>query len=134
MSTTNKRSRAPRKPPPVSSFGPELMAALIRGAKDTFQITMPYRLAVQFARRVHSLRASMLAENHPAYAMVKRTKVRIAWGESVGLPAIPTWKNDRGAEYPEDKNDPVKVIIEPHDRAFHDALTAAGIKPDELRE
>ena len=43
----------------ISSFGPEIMAALLQGSKRRVDLKLPYRTAIQFRRRVHELRSRM---------------------------------------------------------------------------
>lgn len=126
-------SKKTRTPPPVTSFGPEIMAALLRGSKERFEIPMPYRDAIKFTMRIHSLRHAMRTEGHEQVNVVSMTKVRVLWGERAGLPPVPERKNSRNVPYPENSDIPAKVVIEPHDREFAQALIAAGIKADELK-
>lgn len=56
----------PRKPPPLSSFGPELQTALRAGAQQNTKITFSDdRTATRFAARINQLRQAMRAHNHP---------------------------------------------------------------------
>ena len=56
----------PRKPPPLSSFGPELQSALRAGAAKETKITFETeRIASRFVARLNQLRHAMRAINHP---------------------------------------------------------------------
>ena len=85
-----------RTPPAVTSFGPEIMAALLRGAKERFDIPMPYREAVKFSMRIHSLRHAMRHESHEQVAVVSRTKIRVLWGERADFAPVEEKRNSRG--------------------------------------
>lgn len=119
---------------PVASFGPEIMAALLRGARERFEVgPMPYRKAVAFHMRVHSLRRSMREENHPEYPLTSRALITVAWGPKAGLPAVPEKFNSRNVPRPADPEAPAKLLIRPHDSDFNDVLLAAGVSADELK-
>lgn len=137
MNTHSPPPRRVKKPrnQPVSSFGPEVMAALLRGAREKFLIgPLPYRTAISFHMRIHSLRRAMGLEQHPHFGLVSRAKIKIIWGADAGLAAIEEKTNERGVRRPTDTNAPVMLLIEPHDKDFTTYLVAAGISMDELKE
>ena len=70
LTTKPKRDR---NRAPVSSFGPELMALLMRGAKEEVFIPLlnPSEKGMlrKLQHRLNTLRSSMFKENHPDYAI-----------------------------------------------------------------
>lgn len=117
----------------VDHFGPEIMAALLRGSKESFAVSMPYREAVRFHMRLNSLRKAMRETEHEKYPVVAKTKIRIVFGKDAGFPEVPVTRNSKNTAHPVDRSTPSKVIIEPHDREFAAALEKAGITADELQ-
>lgn len=69
---------------PLESFDPRMMQLLLRGA--TTRTNIPFlgpngkKLAVQFQRRLQTLRARMRDENHDQARNVSRCVVRLLWG------------------------------------------------------
>ena len=124
--------RAKRKTP-VSSFGPEIMQALLRGAKERFELVLPYREAVRFAMRINSLRRAMYDESHSEATLVQKTRVRVRWGEAGGFDKTPEKHSSRNVPFPVDREAPSRLIIEPHDSEFTEALLKAGIEADKLK-
>lgn len=120
--------RATRMPKPVSSFGPEILQALIEGSKREIVLPLPYRKAVFFRQRVNALRAEMRRQNHELLGVVSQTTVRILWGEDAGLPPVPEKKSSTNVRHPTDKNVKVHLIISPADKEFSEALKAAGVE------
>lgn len=117
-------TKAPRSPTPVSSFGPELLNALIQGSKQRFEIKdVSYREAVKFRMRCHQLRHRMRVENHQLAEVVAKTRIQIVWDTNV----IETLYSKKRVPYPKSADAKVDVIIEPHDSEFRNALAAAGI-------
>lgn len=56
----------PRKPPPLSSFGPELQKALRAGSETETKITFETeKIAARFCARLNELRKAMRSANHP---------------------------------------------------------------------
>lgn len=117
---------------PLESFGPEIMAALLRGATQTVRIPTTYRLGVQFRRRVHQLRGRMKEEGHPEYALAARTKVQLLFGPEAGLEPVPTRRGPgtRHILHPEDPSVPAVLVLSPHDSEFTSLLSKAGISAD----
>lgn len=98
---------------PVSSFGPELMDILIRGARERIEIAFPDgRTMAHFQARIHALRASMRRENHSQYALATRARTSRSW--------------KRG-----EPNTDCVLIVQPNDAQFTSILRAAGIKASE---
>lgn len=57
---------ANRAPPPVSSFGEKLLAALYQGAKEPFLVKLKTRTeATKLMHRLNSLRMALRREKHP---------------------------------------------------------------------
>lgn len=119
----------PRTKFPIESFGPELMAALLRGGRE--RVVIPFegpngkKLAHNFQRRIHQLRNRMRDLEHPDYILASRAKVSIFWGEKAQLadPRYESWKDDhnghRGAI----------ILIAPRDSEFKETLASVGINP-----
>lgn len=132
---------APKTKYPVSSFGPELMAFLIRAGRERIMLTFASqqvpeeegseklewdgsgkKKAHAFQRRIHTLRRRMQDEKHPDYRFAARARVSIFWGPNAVLEGAPKeWINDH-------KGDRGAIIVgRPHDTEFGDALKAAGV-------
>lgn len=96
---------------PVSSFGPELMAVLIKGARERVEI--PCKDAKELAYlqlRLQTLRGSMGREKHPQYELSTRARTSRMWDVD---------------EFGKPHN--FRLIVEPQDIRFRDAILAAGI-------
>lgn len=118
-------NKAPRSPNPVSSFGPELLNALIEGSKRRLEVKdVTYREAVKFRQRCHQLRHRMRIEGHQLAEIVAKTRLSIVWDKAI-VETLYTSKKRVG--YPKDPEAKVTLVIEPHDSEFRDALAAAGI-------
>src|SRR5687767_3118529 len=116
----DKPQQAKRSPPPVATFGAEILSALIQGSVSEYKVPMPLGKAIKFRARVHSLRARMAQERHPQYPVVARTLVRILDNET-GYPI-----NLRARPRP-DPDAMVTVLIAPNDSEFTEYLTRGGI-------
>lgn len=123
--TPKQRSKAP-----IESFGPELMATLLKGARERTEVPMPYRKGVALRRRLNSLRARMREENHPAYSLAMRAMIQLHWGKDAGLDPVPEHTNSQGVRFPDDIDVPAKLIISPRDSEFTTDLQRAGIQAD----
>lgn len=89
---------------PVSSFGPELMTVLRKGADSRSVYALPDpKAAFRFMSRINSLRAAMRREGHVDSDRVYRAGIRI------------------------DKENKCNVIVEPRDSEFGDILKRAGV-------
>lgn len=66
-----------KTPPPLSSFGPELLATLREGANREVRITFDDpRIAVRFEQRIHQLRRAMKLASAPGWEQLYRCGVR----------------------------------------------------------
>jgi hypothetical protein len=103
----------PRKsPPPVSSFGPELLAALLRGGESRLEIKLSsFDLAFSLRQRFYALRKSMRNETHPQTSLAYRC--------SIALPS----KEQDGTSI---------LTLRPRDDEFASALRDAGISAPKL--
>lgn len=117
---------APKTKYPIASFGPELMALLIKGSQEkvvlTFEGEHGRRKAKHLQLRIQTLRARMREERHPDYRITMRAKVSVMWGERAVKENAPVdWKEDemgyRGA----------LLVVRPHDSEFSDAIAKAGV-------
>lgn len=128
----------PRTKPPIESYGPELMAALIAGSTKEFKFELRFGDCVKFRRRIHQLRTRMREEKHPQANLVERARVQILWGKAareanggVGFTTEPSLKqNSNNYRTPSDPNTPALILIKPYDSEFADALSRAGLKID----
>jgi len=121
-----------RKPPPLTSFGPELLSALRRAGQAKVSIEFKqYSLAVRFQQRIYQLRMALQRENHPDYPMTSRVTSRILWGKR----ANPTWAepltrtNSNNVVHPA-SDAPCILELYPKDSEFVESLNSAGIKID----
>lgn len=125
----------PSRKSPISAFGPELMAALLRGGRERLEIPFPtYREGHSFQARIYSLRQRMKESNHPMSDLAQRARVMLLFGEKAGFPPIEIRKTRRHVIQPADKNVPCLVVIQPQDMQFRGALEAAGITAGELSD
>lgn len=116
---------------PIESFGPEILAALIKGSKETVTIPFPsYRHAYHFTMRLSQLRSQMALQKHPLSSVVMRTKFSLDWGQH--QTEAGTRYNHRRAAIPVDRNIATTVILSPRDSEFTSALKRAGITEGEL--
>jgi hypothetical protein len=98
----------PRKSsPPVSSFGPELLAALLRGGEKPLEVRLPsFETAFALRQRFYALRKSMKVENHHQTSIAYRCSI-----------ALPSRQSDGSAI----------LTLRPKDAEFSSALRSAGI-------
>lgn len=107
---------------PVASFGPELMAALVKGAETRIEIHLETAREMQWLQqRIHMLRGAMGKEKHPNYTLAQRARTSRQWDEPEGTPR--TGKPTKSARN-------FRLVIEPNDVQFKSALEAAGVKID----
>jgi hypothetical protein len=126
-----KKSTLRKKP--VAAFGPEMMAALIRGSRETLQVSIPtYRAAVRFQQRLQMLRGAMRAEKHNLATVVARTRISIKWGREAGLPDVETRYTNQNNAVPADRNTPCVVTLSPQDSEFREAIVKAGISESDI--
>lgn len=114
---------------PVESFGPELLSALLSGAKEKIEVPLPWKAAVRFRQRIQQLRHSMRATSHSQYPLASQARVSISWDDKVV-----TKKSSRGVKWPGDPLTPCIVTIAPADSEFTDVLKAAGVEVKPLSE
>jgi len=77
------RSKVSRRP--VASFGPQLMALLLKGAKEEVIVPCPDRKTMNnLQMRLHMLRGAMDREKHVNYALVTRARTSRQWDEEGG--------------------------------------------------
>lgn len=113
----------PKRAYPVSSYGPELMAALVKANREPVTLDFPNRrIAAKFQLRINQLRAAMRGENHPDYPFAARVVCSLLWGERIGKPEDP--KGEKAA----------RIILKPRDSEFSDVLKNAGVDLDAFQE
>lgn len=116
-------TRRSRTPSPVSSFGPELLETLLRGAVERVEIPCDSMEQMMFLQlRLQTLRGAMKRESHPQYALVSRARTSRKWDHE----AFPM----EGRKAPMHATGCV-LVIQPNDAQFRDILSRAGIKPTE---
>lgn len=97
---------------PVSSFGPELLAALLKGSVERVEIPCPsMRVMMALQMRIQMLRGAMARENHEQYALVTRARTSRTWDKEKDP------KGDRTSV----------LVIQPNDSQFTDLITKAGV-------
>lgn len=104
-----KRSRNP-----VASFGPELMALLIKGSRETVIVPCEDKRELQnLQMRIHMLRGAMGREKHPNTTTVQRARTSRMWDlDANGNPTN------------------FRLRVEPQDLRFRAAIAAAGVVVD----
>lgn len=113
---------------PVASFGPEIMAALVKGSTERVVLKFPTNAAAtQFQHRVHTLRSMMREENHPNTALVARARCSRVWGAKLA----DLHPND--SEMKQYENDHrgqrcCHLVIQPNDIQFAAILKEAGVE------
>lgn len=97
---------------PVASFGPELLAALIKGGQEEVRVEFSsHREAFVLRQRLYGLRKALDAENHPLRAEARRATIPNPQEISEGK-----WV----------------LTIRPVDAGFSSALRNAGVSADSL--
>jgi hypothetical protein len=105
---------------PLTSFGPELMAVLIKGSRETVVLSFDdVKKARGLQARLHTLRARMRDANHPQYSIVTRARTSLKWGREAGF------LSER------DKNK-ATLTIYPHDSQYREVLERAGFTNEDL--
>lgn len=118
---------------PIESFGPEILAALIKGSKEPVVIRFPtYRQAYSFTMRLSQLKAQMLLQKHALGSVVQRAKPSLDWGQHLDPPVATKYGHHKTAS-PINHATPTTCTISPRDSEFEEALKAAGITPAELK-
>jgi hypothetical protein len=111
---------------PVSSFGPELMALLIKASRERVEVpcqSMAQMKALQ--QRIHNLRGAMNRERHPQYVIATRVHTSCTWDHD----AFPVTKK---RQFPKDATG-CKLVLYPRDSQFAGILEAAGIKAEDVQ-
>lgn len=121
-------SRAPRPPKPVESFGPQLLAALLEGAKREVVLPLTYRQAVHFMQRIHELRAAMRRTKHPEYTAAAQARFNLSWPDDT-----PVKKSSRNVTIPVNPNTPCTLKLMPADSEYTAVLQKAGVTVPELK-
>ena len=97
---------------PVSSFGPELLATLLKGSVERVEIPCPsMRVMMALQMRIQMLRGAMARENHEQYALVTRARTSRTWDKEKDP------KGDRTSV----------LVIQPNDSQFTDLIKKAGV-------
>lgn len=93
----------------VSSFGPELMAVLLKGAREKIEIPCPDQRTMKFIQmRLQMLRGAMFRERHPQYEIVTRARTSR------------TWKSGN-------KDEDCVLVVAPNDSQFAKLIHDAGV-------
>lgn len=101
---------------PVSSFGAELLAVLVKGATERVEIPCPnMKVMMALQMRIQMLRGAMGREKHPQYELVCKARTSRNW--------------DRD-EDPKGEKTSV-LVVQPNDRQFGDILSKAGVVVDD---
>lgn len=125
---------APRPSSPIDSFGPEILATLLKGAREEIRIPTTYRRGVALRQRLYQLRTAMQKQNHELRSVVARVKVILEWGKRAGLPEVEEVFNSKKVARPRDSEVPAILIVRPHDSEFTKALTDAGVQVNEAED
>lgn len=112
----------PRTGFPVSSFGPELMALLLKGAHEPVELRLSWRRANYLRKRLNHLRSQMRKENHQAYELAARAKVRV-----IVPPGTETRRTISGNSIPKDHEAMTIVRVSPQDEEWTELIRAAGV-------
>ena len=112
----------------ISSFGPELLNALVKGSHEKVEFSVPtYKAAFSFRTRAYALRKAMISQKHPLGSVVALTRITLKWD-----PKAPVILNSKNVPRPEDTSIPTTVTLQPNDSEFHDILVAAGVEMKDL--
>lgn len=126
-------AKRPKRIYPIESFGPDLLAALLKGAKERVEVTLPsWKSGARMQLRLQQLRFTMQRLNDELWPIVARTKISLLWGLRAGFEDTPA-KHARGTPRPINPLVPCKIILEPRDSEFIGALHRAGVMADELK-
>ena len=120
----SKQQPPPKLSRPVESFGPELLAALLKGATEEFFVPMTWRQAIRFRQRVHSMRTVMRETGHPKFALCSKVSIGIELP-----PGTQTVKSGRHS-VPIDKGVQVQLRLYPNDSEFGPLRAAAGVQTE----
>lgn len=118
-----------RPKPPISSFGNEILSALLAGSLKEVRIALTYREAVSMRQRLYQLRQRMREEDHEAALAVARCFITIEWSKGTKV-----MRNSKNVEFPSDRSTPSTLILRPQDSQFAKALNQAGVVSNELTD
>jgi len=94
----------------VSSFGPELMAVLLKGARERIEIPCPDQRTMKFIQmRLQMLRGAMYRERHQQYELVTKARTSRTWDKA-------------------DKDKNCILVVAPNDSQFADIFRRAGVE------
>jgi hypothetical protein len=94
----------------VTSFGPELMAVLLKGSRERVEIPCPDHRTMKFIQmRLQMLRGAMYREGHEQYNLVTRARTARTWD-------------------PDDKDKNCVLVVAPNDSQFAEIFKRAGIE------
>jgi len=94
----------------VGSFGPELMAILLKGARERVEIPCPDQRTMKFIQmRLQMLRGAMYREKHSQYELVTRARTTRHWA-------------------PDNKDKDCVLIVQPNDSQFTEIFKQAGVE------
>lgn len=95
-----------KKVPAVTSFGPELLSLLLAGSTERREVELDSpQAAFKLRHRIHILRSAMRTENHRDKDLVEKAKVSVVGN---------------------------RVIVQPQDSEFANAIKASGLQPPQL--
>lgn len=123
-----------RPKPPITSFGPQLLGALIKGSKEPIVLTLSYREASVMRRRLYELRNRLREEKHELAPIVENVRIFIEWGPSINFPTIEERVSSKSVRSPRNPNATVRLTIRPADSEFREALQRAGVDAHELTD
>jgi hypothetical protein len=107
------RKKKLRSKTPVSSFGPELLAVLMKGSVSRVEIPCPTSaVATKLVHRLYTLRKRLRDEGDPQAELIQRAKI----------------SNQVGGRHTS------TIIIQPHDYEYRDILAAAGIDVELVKD
>jgi hypothetical protein len=113
---------------PVSSFGPELMALLIKASRERVEIPCnSMKQMKNLQMRIHMLRGAMSREKHAQYALVTKVHTSCTWD----FDQFPS-KKGRGKQFPIDATG-CKLLLYPKDSQFAELLAKAGIQVEDIK-
>ena len=96
---------------PVSSFGPELLAILLKGATQRVTVPCPDQRTMQHLQmRLQMLRGAMGREGHPNYQLVTRARTSRDWDTDL-----------------EGTQSNFRLLIQPNDSQFAKLIKEAGV-------
>lgn len=111
---------------PVSSFGPELMALLIKASRE--RVEVPCESMTQMKNlqmRIQMLRGAMNRERHPQYVIATRVHTSCQW-DFDKHPSTKKTQFPRNAEN-------CRLVLYPRDSQFADILAKAGVTTDDIK-